>query len=153
MSNAKTIQTPMEQDLQNEETLTSAKLQKYKVMFIRINRGYRENLTSKELYDITRWCWRVDVEKANKCDYVFAVYQRHIVAVYASPIWEKITKDNYKQAPDHCEKPELFIDKRSFFTCVDYAKFDNSPLINKKLADEFFPAHSSNPTTYNYEMN
>lgn len=150
MSNEKKILTPMEQDLKNEGVLTAEKLKKYRVMFIRVNGLYRENLTSSELYDITRWCWKVNVERANKCDYVFAVYQRHIVAIYASPIWEKITEKNYKLAPDFCEDPEQYV-KRSFFTCGEYAKFDNSPLINKRLADENFPSRCS--VLYNYELN
>ena len=153
MSNEKSILTPLEQDLKNEVVLTAEKLKKYRVMIIRINGEYRENLTSTELYDVTRWCWKVSVERANKCDYVFAVYQRHIVAIYASPIWEKITEKNYKLAPDFCENPEQYIG-RSFFTCEDYAKFDNSPLINKRVADEIFGSKgSANPILYNYELN
>lgn len=44
------------------------------VIMIRINQLYRNDMKSYELYDITRGCWRVNKEKAQKAKYAFAVY-------------------------------------------------------------------------------
>ena len=153
MQNDKSGLTSMEKELAKFDNLTRDRLQKYKVIFIKLE-SYREDLAPQELYDFTRWCWIVNVERANRCEYVFAVYQRRIVAIYANPVWEKVTSDNCVQAaPKYCQDPLEYVGTRGFFVCDDYRRFVNSPLIDKPLDDDNFGAKGArNPIKYNYEM-
>ena len=152
MAGGKSIFANLEEKLAKYDVLTPASLNGIKVMFIKINQLYRENLTAQELYDAVRWCWIVDAKRANRCDYVFAVCQRRIVAIYAHSVWERITASNYKQAPAHCDNPAQFIGRRSFFVCNNFAQAMDSSLVGKLLDENNFGAQGArNAIKYNYE--
>lgn len=57
------------------------------VIAIKINQAYRENMTELELYEATRGCWKIDVKRAEKVDYVFSVYKGIIKEVYKIKEW------------------------------------------------------------------
>ena len=57
------------------------------VMMIRVNKYYRNTMLPFELYDITRCCWKVNKEKADKVKYVFSVYEGMVLEVYAVTQW------------------------------------------------------------------
>lgn len=56
------------------------------VIFIRISR-YHYGMTEFELYDQTRRSWKVNLERANKVKYAFAVYDGLILEVYKVVAW------------------------------------------------------------------
>ena len=41
-------------------------------MLIRINELFKDNLSAKELYNATRSCWRVSLDRANNVQYVLS---------------------------------------------------------------------------------
>ena len=56
-------------------------------IFIRINQKFRYSMSEIELYDYTRGQWKVNVEKANKAKFAFAVYEGIIQEVYSVLFW------------------------------------------------------------------
>ncbi len=59
-----------------------------RVMLININQHHRENMTSDELYDVTRNCWRVHPERVKHVDYVLSNYRGIVKEVYEVDRWE-----------------------------------------------------------------
>lgn len=57
------------------------------IMFIRINKRYRNDMSPMELYEATRGYWRLKVENAKKVDYVLAVYDGMVLEVYEVADW------------------------------------------------------------------
>ena len=78
------------------------------VMLININKLYRNDMTPIELYDATRGLWPVNIEKANKVDYVCAVYQGMTLEVYKVAGWypaysTMMTRDEERTRPERYE--------------------------------------------------
>ncbi len=59
----------------------------YNVLMIRINALYRNDMTPIELYDATRGYWKVNIQQAQKVEYVFAVYDGMVMEVYKPTQW------------------------------------------------------------------
>ena len=57
------------------------------IMIIKINRQYRNNMSSFELYEATRGYWRVNIEKAKEVDFVLSVYDGMVLEVYEVVDW------------------------------------------------------------------
>lgn len=64
--------------LYNVKPLTT-KMVKHNLLCININRLYEENA---DLYEATRKSWKINPERASKCDYVVSEYQGVIKALY-----------------------------------------------------------------------
>ena len=56
-------------------------------MLIRINELFRDDLSAKGLYDATRSCWRVSLDRANNVQYVLSVYKGVVREVYRVNSW------------------------------------------------------------------
>ena len=56
------------------------------VIIFRITQ-YQSGMSAREIYDLTRRCWKVNVEKARKADLAFAVYKGIILEVYRIDEW------------------------------------------------------------------
>ena len=60
-------------------------------MIICINRTYEErdcHPTADEIYDATRWQWKVSLERASKCKLVLARYKNEIIEAYRVTQWD-----------------------------------------------------------------
>lgn len=57
------------------------------IMFVRINKLYRNDMTPMELYEATRGYWHLKIENAKKVDYVLAVYDGMVLEVYEVVDW------------------------------------------------------------------
>ena len=57
------------------------------IMMIRVNKYYRNTMTPFELYDLTRCCWRVNKERADKVEYVLSIYEGMVLEVYSVKCW------------------------------------------------------------------
>jgi uncharacterized protein len=60
---------------------------------ISINRHYPHARSAQDLYHATRGIWRVNLERANKAKYAFAVFQGVIREVYEINRWIPVTKE------------------------------------------------------------
>ncbi len=56
-------------------------------LLIRISRAYREDMTPLELYDYTRGCWKINLDRASKVEYAFSVSNGIIKEVYKVAGW------------------------------------------------------------------
>lgn len=56
------------------------------VIIFRITQ-YQPGMSETEIYDLTRRCWKVNVEKARKADLAFAVYKGIVLEVYRIDEW------------------------------------------------------------------
>ncbi len=57
------------------------------VMMIRVNKYYRNTMSSFELYDLTRCCWKVNKERAEKVKYALSIYEGMVLEVYVIVAW------------------------------------------------------------------
>ena len=69
-----------EEDLKKEDIIDN-------IMFIKINKRYRNGMSPLELYEATRGYWRLNVENAKKVDYALSVYEGMVLEVYEITEW------------------------------------------------------------------
>lgn len=94
---------------------------KHKVLVIKINKRYRKNMPSDELYDSVRGVWRASMKHAQSVEYVFGVYHSLIVAVYKPTRWYRC-----KAAPERCPRQDKVLtpqtENRIFFVDDSFEK-------------------------------
>lgn len=59
---------------------------------LKINNSYRDNMSAEDLYNATRYCWRVSKDRASKAVYAFAIVNRIIKEVYKISEWVEADK-------------------------------------------------------------
>ena len=57
------------------------------VILLKIKKYYREGMSPRELYDVTRGYWRVTEKKRERVDFAFAVYNGIVREVYKVEEW------------------------------------------------------------------
>lgn len=57
------------------------------IVIIKINKSYREGMSDRELYDVTRGCWKRSLASVEKADYALAVVKGVVKEVYQIDIW------------------------------------------------------------------
>ncbi len=57
------------------------------IIIIKLNKSYRPGMSSEELYDITRGCWKRRIESVERAKYALAVYQGEVIEVYRIFAW------------------------------------------------------------------
>lgn len=72
----------------------------HKVIAISINRSYARVKNSTDLYDYTRGIWRVDLAKARKAEYAFALAGGVVKEVYKIESWHPAGATQYKSDRD-----------------------------------------------------
>jgi hypothetical protein len=58
------------------------------VIVVKVNRSYREGMSDLELYDITRGCWRVSKQRADRMKYAFSTVKNIVLEVYEIFEWK-----------------------------------------------------------------
>jgi uncharacterized protein len=61
-----------------------------------LNRTYRMGMPAKELYECTRGIWRVNLSRAERTRYAFAVYQGVVVEVFVPKRWHSAGMTPYQ---------------------------------------------------------
>lgn len=88
-----TTESPTERKIietnKGKPPLTAQELSQYPVAVIRINRLYRPDMKSNELYDTTRGWWRVNLGMANRTKYALSVAEDEVKEMYAITGWHK----------------------------------------------------------------
>lgn len=75
------------------------------VMVIRIQRGFRPDMSAQELYEITRGVWVVGMRR-DEARYVLAVYNRVVLEVYTVDAWHSAGSTEYTTRPyEHVHRP------------------------------------------------
>lgn len=57
------------------------------IIIIKLNKSYRPGMSSEELYDITRGCWKRRMESVERAKYALAVYKGEVIEVYKILTW------------------------------------------------------------------
>lgn len=57
------------------------------IIIIKLNKSYRSGMSSEELYDITRGCWKRRIESVERADFALAVYKGEVMEVYRISAW------------------------------------------------------------------
>ena len=57
------------------------------IIIIKLNKSYRPGMSSEELYDITRGCWKRRIESVERAKYALAVYKGEVIEVYRIFAW------------------------------------------------------------------
>lgn len=111
-------------------------------IFIRINQAFRYSMSEIELYDYTRGQWKINIERASKTKYVFAVYEGIIQEVYSVLFWIEAGKT---------------LNTRTESDIVDGSRFEfigniaNPEIRNKykyKSVEHYFKKGNANPIMY-----
>ena len=76
------------------------------VIMIRINTTYYNGISDFDLYEMTRCCWKVNLNQASKAKYAFSIYDGMIMEVYEIKAWFPAysTMHNFKQLEETVEK-------------------------------------------------
>lgn len=73
------------------------------IIVFKTSKSYKENMTETELYDITRGCWKISLERAQCADYAFCVYEDTIKEVYKIKKWIKAEELQRESLPKEKE--------------------------------------------------
>ena len=93
-------------NLQDEcEELTPENI-KHRLIVIKINQRYEDNMNAKDLYNSVRGIWKASKERAEKAEYVLGVYQSRIVAVYKPTEWY-VCKEAKDRLPRFVKKQRI----------------------------------------------
>lgn len=127
---------------------------KHKILVIKINKLYRRDMPTDEIYDAVRGLWRANKEKAQSVDYVFGVYNSLIVAVYKPTKWYRC-KEAPKKRPRQDEKMTPRIENRIFFVDDNFKNgmsLDENQkfYLNKSISNLKLNQNAQNPITYIY---
>ena len=57
------------------------------IIIIKLNKSYRSGMSSEELYDITRGCWKRRIESVERAEFALAVYKGEVIEVYRISEW------------------------------------------------------------------
>lgn len=77
------------ENMQNEQEQEVVEIDE-KVITIKINKEYREGMSSEDLYKVTNYCWYLSLSKAKEADYVFAIAQGEVKEVYSHLDWYQV---------------------------------------------------------------
>ena len=126
---------------------------RHSIMVIKINKLYRRDMSSKELYDAVRGNWRASLNSIQRrnVEYVFGVYNQLIVAVYKPDEWHYVHERIDVPRIEELDEETLEWGKdRVYFICNDYECLDNNQkfYLHKSIADLKVNQASQNPVSY-----
>ena len=68
----------------------------HKILAINVN----QTASHFELIDAVRYAWRIDISKAKKADYIFAIKQGICIGVFVAKEWLHATQENFRGFPE-----------------------------------------------------
>ena len=116
-----------------------------KVILIKINKSYEElnnlpkEIYEEELYDKTRKVWKINENRANSAEYVFALNHSKVIEVYKIHNWKQVTEDNYRDL----NVPEQLIGR-----CFFNGELADDEIRNKYIGKTILDNNSQNPIRY-----
>ena len=126
---------------------------RHSILVIKINKLYHREMTAKELYEATRGIWVVSLNsiKKRKVQYVFAIYNQLIVAVYKPDEWHYVHEMIDIPRPHEFENNITDnVRKRVYFISKDYESLDENQqfYLHKSIAKLKINQSAQNPITY-----
>lgn len=117
------------------------------VIVIKINRTYTMGQSPEDIKDFVRGHWKLNINRATKAKYIFALFRGWIVGVYEIEKWYSSTeKTDFFPQPENFTDPKL--KDRKYCTChtVD-SKSDIGRKYLYKMIHEFSKS-TQNPISY-----
>jgi len=110
-----------------------------KFILINVNRSFPNE---RNLYDATRFAWRINVRKARRAEAVIAVQQGLIKGVFKAEEWLPATRDNFPLMPED-------VQGRYGFRGKDVSE-NYQHLLHKRIPDKYSRRGAQNPVRYTY---
>lgn len=111
---------------------------KHKVLLISVNRS----ATESSIYEVTRFAWRLNKQKAESADFVLATVQGLIVKAFIAEKWLEATEINF---PGHEDIPGRF-----GFVGMEAPGEIQKMYVGKRVPDEYRKKGASNPIKYSW---
>lgn len=70
------------------------------LLLIKINDSYEPGLSLEKVYEITRWAWRMDIKRAENCNYVLGVAHGIVRGVFKPTFFRKVSGNDYRHPKD-----------------------------------------------------
>ena len=112
-----------------------------KFILINVNRSFPNE---RNLYDATRFAWRINVNKARRAKAVIAVQQGLIIGVFEAEDWLPATRDNFPSMPEDVQGRYGFRGK-NVSESENYQHF-----LHKRIPDRYSRRGARNPVRYTY---
>ena len=117
---------------------------RHRALLIKINQQYREGASVEELYEATRYCWRINKSRAEKAEVILAVYQGEIKAAFIADEWLEATTENF---PD--KGPG--VPGRFGFNGHEASSDVQELYVGKRIPDKYKRRGAQNPVHYTYD--
>ena len=124
---------------------------KHKILVIKINKLYDQNMSYPELYDIVRGIWRADLNRVRQVQYVLGVYNNLIVCCFKPDRWKKVAECSTDHLPLHIRNTDLMgMENRVLFECDDINTLDKNQqyYLHKSIEKLAYIQKAQNPITY-----
>ncbi len=69
---------------------------RHRVLLININQQFREGASFDELYEATRFAWKVSKSRAEGAEVILTTYQGEIRAAFIADKWLEATPENFQ---------------------------------------------------------
>jgi hypothetical protein len=110
----------------------------HKALLINVNRSAAEN----DLYEATRYAWKINASKAAKAEVVLSVLQGLIVGAFIADQWLPATPDNFPGKPE--------VPDRLGFIGREAGPEIGSVYVGKKVPDHLRKPGAANPIKYSW---
>lgn len=125
----------------NKYRLEVADFEEYNIMMINVNKSSVEF----GFYMATRYCWKINLERAKKADYIFSIVRGVIKEVFIVDEWEPATNGNFPEFED------AFPNRFGFTGRLAPEKIRKN-FINKLVPSEYTKRGAAYPIKYNYSI-
>lgn len=118
----------------------------HRVLLININQQFREGASLDDLYEATRFAWKVSKSKAERAEVILTTYQGEIRAAFVAVEWLQATPENFPGRGTAGSRRFGFIGRE--------ASLDIQNLyVGKRVPDEFRKRGVANPIRYvNFDL-
>lgn len=113
---------------------------KHNVIMITINRTIKKH----NIYDATRFAWKINVERAKKADYILSVEKGLIVGIFRVKEWKLARRQYFPEFSN-------FTNSRYGFIGIEADNDIRDMYLKKRIPDEFRKKGAAFPIKYNYK--
>jgi len=111
----------------------------HKILMINVNKS----VTERNLYDATRYCWKLSEHKLKDVEYVLSVTQGIIIGVFEPTEWKRATLKNF---PEFNED----VPSRIGFVGREANQSIKEQYLRKRVPKEFRKRGAANPIKYSF---
>ena len=113
---------------------------RHRALIIKINQQYRPGASVEELYEATRYAWKISKSRAEKAEVILATYIGKIKAAFIADEWLEATTENF---PDKGPAPGRF-----GFIGREASSDIQELYVGKRIPDEYRKYGAANPIQY-----